>query len=188
MTYVEAADVKSPHMSVLGWAAGTGDPKSRRGTGWKEGGLKIKTFSFKRGTFGIHSNKREESHRRWSVQLGLSAVPQEGGWDPQPLHQVEVEVDPRSRAELWHHLRLSSWCSVTEKQRSLNPCNSLDPGAIEMFVISKNLHRLSRQCWSWWSAPLWSWGPVSVPGTRMLVLQAHPLVSPTYRNRFTHNY
>lgn len=47
MTYVEAADVKSPHMSVLGWAAGTGGPKSKRRAGLKEGGLRIKTF--KRG-------------------------------------------------------------------------------------------------------------------------------------------
>lgn len=77
MTYVEAADVKSPHMSVLGWAAGTGGPKSKRVAGLKEGGLKMKTF--KKGMFGIHSNKREDIHQYWSVQLGLSAVPQEGG-------------------------------------------------------------------------------------------------------------
>lgn len=28
-TYLEPADVKSPHMSELGWAAGTKDPKSK---------------------------------------------------------------------------------------------------------------------------------------------------------------
>lgn len=32
-TYLEPADVKSPHMSELGWAAGTEDPKSKRGAG-----------------------------------------------------------------------------------------------------------------------------------------------------------
>lgn len=35
-TYFEPADVKSPHMSGLGWAAGTGDPKSKRGAGTKK--------------------------------------------------------------------------------------------------------------------------------------------------------
>lgn len=30
-TYLEPADVKSPHTSALGWAAGTGEPKSKRG-------------------------------------------------------------------------------------------------------------------------------------------------------------
>lgn len=33
-TYLEPADVKSPHTSELGWAAGTGDPKSNKGTGY----------------------------------------------------------------------------------------------------------------------------------------------------------
>lgn len=40
-TYLEPADVKSPHMSELvGWAAGTEDPKSKRGAG--SGGRKKK--------------------------------------------------------------------------------------------------------------------------------------------------
>lgn len=30
-TYLEPADVKSPHRSEPGWATGTGEPKSRRG-------------------------------------------------------------------------------------------------------------------------------------------------------------
>lgn len=30
-TYLEPADVKSPHTSVAGWAAERGDPKSTRG-------------------------------------------------------------------------------------------------------------------------------------------------------------
>lgn len=32
-TYLEPADVKSPHRSELGWAAGTGEPKSKRVAG-----------------------------------------------------------------------------------------------------------------------------------------------------------
>lgn len=36
--YLEPADVKSPHTSELGWAAGTGDPKSKRGAGSAEMG------------------------------------------------------------------------------------------------------------------------------------------------------
>lgn len=37
-TYLEPADVKSPHRSELGWAAGMEDPKSNRGAGWGGGG------------------------------------------------------------------------------------------------------------------------------------------------------
>lgn len=35
--------------------------------------------SFKRGIFGMHSNKKEDNYQHRSVPLGLSAVPQEGG-------------------------------------------------------------------------------------------------------------
>lgn len=35
-TYLEPADVKSPHTSALGWAAGAGEPKSKRVAGYGE--------------------------------------------------------------------------------------------------------------------------------------------------------
>lgn len=35
-TYLEPADVKSPHRSELGWAAGAGELKSKRGAGFGE--------------------------------------------------------------------------------------------------------------------------------------------------------
>lgn len=35
-TYLEPADVKSPHKSELGWAAGTEEPKSKRAAGCGE--------------------------------------------------------------------------------------------------------------------------------------------------------
>lgn len=50
--------MKSPHMSVLGCVAGTGDPKSKRGAGSKEGRSINEDHFLKKDIFGRESDKR----------------------------------------------------------------------------------------------------------------------------------
>lgn len=119
-TYAGPADVKSPHTSELGWATGAGDRKSKRVAGSRWRGWNMRTCEKGQGVFLKWClTQKQGDHQYWAVQLKLCTVPQEEGWDHQPWHLVEVEVDPRWWAVFWHHLLPSSWCSVKEQWQFL---------------------------------------------------------------------